>query len=256
MLISTSSAAILAHGTIISAGNRQHGIGGSPGRQALGLQTQRALEFFSIGNDLMPQEMIPAYGILKKAAATANHRGGHLAEGPMNLIVQACDEILSGLHRDMFPLHVWMSGSGTQFNMNVNEVISNRCCQLAGTPLGSKSPVHPNDHVNMSQSSNDTFPSAMCIAAAVAAKEHLLPALTKLQNAISTKAQEWKGIIKIWPHPLAGCHPAHSRAGMVRLCRNALRCNRAHRIRAARDPPARSRRNSGRHRNQCAPWFC
>jgi fumarate hydratase class II len=111
--------------------------------------------------------------------------------------VQACDEILAGQHHDMFPLHVWMTGSGTQFNMNVNEVISNRCCQLAGTALGSKTPVHPNDHVNMSQSSNDSFPSAMYIAAAVNVKERLLPAVTSLRDAIAAKAEEWKDIVKI-----------------------------------------------------------
>jgi fumarate hydratase, class II len=97
----------------------------------------------------------------------------------------------------MFPLHVWMTGSGTQFNMNVNEVISNRCCQLAGTPLGSKHPVHPNDHVNMSQSSNDSFPSAMCIAAAVSVKERLVPAVSALRDAIAAKAQQWDDIVKI-----------------------------------------------------------
>ena len=112
-----------------------------------GAQTQRSLEHFSIGKDLMPREMITAYAILKKAAANANHAGKRLDDLAHKLIVQACDEILDGQHHDMFPLHVWMTGSGTQFNMNVNEVISNRCCQL------SKKPVHPNDHVNMSQSS-------------------------------------------------------------------------------------------------------
>ena len=129
-----------------------------------GAQTQRSLEHFSIGKDLMPREMIAAYATLKKAAANANHAGKRLDDQAHKLIVQVCDEILSGQHHDMFPLHVWMTGSGTQFNMNVNEVISNRCCQLAGTPIGSKNPVHPNDHVNMSQSSNDSFPSAMYIA--------------------------------------------------------------------------------------------
>jgi fumarate hydratase, class II len=118
-----------------------------------GAQTQRSLEHFSIGKDLMPREMITAYAILKKAAANANHAGKRLDDLAHKLIVHACDEILDGQHHDMFPLHVWMTGSGTQFNMSVNEVISNRCCQLAGTPLGSKKPVHPNDHVNMSQSS-------------------------------------------------------------------------------------------------------
>ena len=139
-----------------------------PADRLWGAQTQRSLEHFSIGWDLMPREMITAYATLKKAAALANHAGKRLDDQRCKLIVQACDEILSGQHHDMFPLHVWMTGSGTQFNMNVNEVISNRCCQLAGTALGSKTPVHPNDHVNMSQSSNDSFPSVMHIAAAVA----------------------------------------------------------------------------------------
>jgi len=113
------------------------------------------------------------------------------------LIIEACNEILSGQHHDMFPLHVWMTGSGTQFNMNVNEVISNLCSMLAGTPLGSKKPVHPNDHVNMSQSSNDTFPSAMYITAALNTKRHLVPAVTALHNSIAAKAEEWKDVIKI-----------------------------------------------------------
>src|SRR5882762_5470291 len=142
-----------------------------------GAQTQRSLEHFSIGKDLMPREMITAYAILKKAAANANHAGKRLDDEAHKLIVHVCDEILDGQHHEMFPLHVWMTGSGTQFNMNVNEVISNRCCQLAGTPLGSKQPVHPNDHVNMAQSSNDTFPSAMCIASAVNVKQRLMPAV-------------------------------------------------------------------------------
>ncbi len=144
-----------------------------PADRLWGAQTQRSLEHFSIGKDLMPREMITAYATLKKGAAIANHTGKRLDDERFGLIVQTCDEILAGQHHDMFPLHVWMTGSGTQFNMNVNEVISNRCCQLAGTPLGSKTPVHPNDHVNMSQSSNDSFPSAMNIAAAVNVKERL-----------------------------------------------------------------------------------
>jgi fumarate hydratase class II len=123
-----------------------------------GAQMQRSLEHFSIGKDLMPREMITAYATLKKAAANANHSGKRLDDQAHKLIVQVCDEILDSQHHDMFPLHVWMTGSGTQFNMNVNEVISNRCCQLAGTPLGSKNPVHPNDHVNMSQSRTTAFP--------------------------------------------------------------------------------------------------
>jgi len=168
-----------------------------PADKLWGAQTQRSLEHFSIGQDLIPRQMITAYAILKKAAANANHAGGRLDDRAHRLIVQTCDEILAGQHHDMFPLHVWMTGSGTQFNMNVNEVISNRCCQLAGTALGSKTPVHPNDHVNMSQSSNDSFPSAMYIAAAVNGKGRLLPAVTGLRDAIAAKAEEWKDIVKI-----------------------------------------------------------
>src|SRR5262245_53860736 len=168
-----------------------------PADKLWGAQTQRSLEHFSIGTDLIPREMITAYGVLKKGAAAANHAGKRLGDEPYRLITQACDEMLAGQHHDMFPLHVWMTGSGTQFNMNVNEVISNRCCQLAGTPLGSKTPVHPNDHVNMSQSSNDSFPSAMNIAAAVNVKQRLVPAVTQLRDAIDAKAQTWKDIVKI-----------------------------------------------------------
>src|ERR1700761_6832505 len=168
-----------------------------PGDKLWGAQTQRSLEHFSIGKDLIPREMITAYAVLKKAAAQVNHNSGRLQDPAHALIVRACDEILAGQHQDMFPLHVWMTGSGTQFNMNVNEVISNRCCQLAGTPLGSKTPVHPNDHVNMSQSSNDSFPSAMNIAAIVNVKQRLIPAVQQLHDAIDAKAQEWKDIVKI-----------------------------------------------------------
>ena len=163
-----------------------------PAAKLWGAQTQRSLEHFSIGQDLIPREMISAYATLKKAAAHANHAGGRLDDERHKLIVQACEEILTGQHRDMFPLHVWMTGSGTQFNMNVNEVISNRCCQLAGTPLGSKSPVHPNDHVNMSQSSNDTFPSAMNIAAAVNVKEQLIPAVKAMHDSFQRKLMNGK----------------------------------------------------------------
>src|SRR6478672_7011032 len=168
-----------------------------PADRLWGAQTQRSLEHFSIGSDLIPREMITAYATLKKAAATANHAGKRLDAERYKLIVQACDEVLAGQHHDMFPLHVWMTGSGTQFNMNVNEVISNRCCQLAGTALGSKTPVHPNDHVNMSQSSNDSFPSAMYIASAVAVRQRLIPAVKALHDAIAAKAGAWDDIVKI-----------------------------------------------------------
>ncbi|MBN8492187.1 MAG: class II fumarate hydratase [Burkholderiales bacterium] len=168
-----------------------------PADKLWGAQTQRSLEHFSIGRDLIPREMITAYAILKKGAAIANHADKRLGDEQYKLIVSVCDEILAGQHHDMFPLHVWMTGSGTQFNMNVNEVISNRCCQLAGTPLGSHAPVHPNDHVNMAQSSNDSFPSAMYIATALNAKQRLLPAVQALHDAIAAKADAWKDIVKI-----------------------------------------------------------
>src|SRR6201994_2629376 len=168
-----------------------------PADKLWGAQTQRSLEHFRIGKDLIPREMITAYATLKKAAAIANRDGKRLDDQRCNLIVQACDEILAGQHHDMFPLHVWMTGSGTQFNMNVNEVISNRCCQLAGTPLGSHAPVHPNDHVNMSQSSNDSFPSAMHIAAAVGTIKRLVPAVIRLRDAIAAKSEEWDDVVKI-----------------------------------------------------------
>jgi fumarate hydratase class II len=174
-----------------------HGEVDVPSDKLWGAQTQRSLEHFSIGRDLMPREMIAAYATLKKAAANANHAGGWLDDKAHRLIIQTCDEILAGRHQDMFPLHVWMTGSGTQFNMNVNEVISNRCCQLAGTPVGSKSPVHPNDHVNMSQSSNDSFPTVMNIAAAVNVKERMIPVVKALRDAIAAKADEWQDIVKI-----------------------------------------------------------
>src|ERR1700690_3477062 len=168
-----------------------------PADKLWGAQTQRSFEHFSIGKDLIPREMITGYATLKKASANANYASKRLDQKRHDLIVQVCDEILAGQHHDMFPLHVWMTGSGTQFNMNVNEVISNRCCQIAGTPLGSKTPVHPNDHVNMAQSSNDSFPSAMNMAGAVNVKQRLIPAVKALHDAIAAKVNEWKDVIKI-----------------------------------------------------------
>jgi len=162
-----------------------------------GAQTQRSLTHFSIGDDLIPREMIASYAILKKAAALVNGEAGRLSTEKSQLIIKVCDEILAGLHHDMFPLHVWMTGSGTQFNMNMNEVISNRCAQIAGSPLGSKQPVHPNDDVNMSQSSNDTFPSAMYIAAAMNTVHQLIPAVTQLRDSLKTKSDAWQDVVKI-----------------------------------------------------------
>lgn len=168
-----------------------------PSKHLWGAQTQRAIEHFNIGNELFPKEFIFAYAILKKASAIVNHQNGGLDEQQKDLIIKVCNEILSGKHLAEFPSHIWMSGSGTQFNMNINEVISNRCCQLTGNPLGIKKPVHPNDHVNMSQSSNDSFPTAICIAVAMGIKQDLLPAVKKLSDAIADKAHRWKDIIKM-----------------------------------------------------------
>jgi len=168
-----------------------------PSDKLWGTQTQRSLEHFSIGGDLMPREMIESYAILKKAAAIVNFQLGQLTEDRRDLIVQVCDEILAGQHQDQFPLYVWMTGSGTHFNMNVNEVISNRCSQLTGNPLGSKMPVHPNDHVNMSQSSNDSFPSAMHVAAVKNINQRLIPSVKHLRDSLHAKAEEWKEIVKV-----------------------------------------------------------
>jgi fumarate hydratase, class II len=168
-----------------------------PADKLWGAQTQRSLEHFNIGDDLIPREMIPAYAIVKKAAALVNHRAGRLGDTQKDLIVRVCDEIKDSQHQDQFPLHVWMTGSGTQFNMNVNEVISNRCSQIAGQPLGSHKPVHPNDHVNMSQSSNDSFPTAMNVAAVLGVKQRLIPAIQALRDALDVKARAWVDVVKI-----------------------------------------------------------
>lgn len=162
-----------------------------------GAQTARSLIHFAIGEDAMPKELIRAFGILKKAAAIVNHDLGLLSQEKMKVIVQAADEIIDGKLFKHFPLRVWQTGSGTQTNMNVNEVISNRAIEMLGGELGSKTPIHPNDHVNMSQSSNDTFPSAMYIAAAQQVQHNLLPALTLLKDALSIKSKKYDSIIKI-----------------------------------------------------------
>lgn len=162
-----------------------------------GAQTQRSLHHFSIGQDLMPIEVIRAFAILKKASAITNRELGRLSADKAQLIIQVCEEIEAGKLDDHFPLYVWMTGSGTQSNMNVNEVISNRAIEIAGGVLGSKNPIHPNDHVNLSQSSNDTFPTAMHIATAIAINNRLIPMVTKLRNALEEKAQQWDEIVKI-----------------------------------------------------------
>jgi len=161
-----------------------------------GAQTQRSLHHFNIGYDRMPREMIRALGILKKAAALVNEELGKLSHDKAELIVRACDEVIDGKLDDHFPLRVWQTGSGTQTNMNANEVISNRAIELAGGVMGSKQPIHPNDDVNMSQSSNDTFPTAMYIAAAEQLNV-LIPRVQGLHDAIMAKAREFAGVVKI-----------------------------------------------------------
>ena len=168
-----------------------------PADRYYGAQTARSLIHFAIGQDTMPPELIRAFGILKKAAALVNQDLGKLSADKAKLIAQAADEVVSGKLNDHFPLRIWQTGSGTQTNMNVNEVIGNRAIEIAGGIMGSKQPIHPNDDVNMSQSSNDTFPTAMHIAAATETARRLIPAVKKLRDALDAKAKEFGGIVKI-----------------------------------------------------------
>ena len=162
-----------------------------------GAQTQRSLLHFAIGSDRMPPELIRAFGLLKKACALVNQDLGKLPAEKAKLIVQAADEVIAGQWNDQFPLRIWQTGSGTQTNMNVNEVISNRAIELAGGVMGSKKPIHPNDDVNLSQSSNDTFPTAMHIAAAERVQHALIPAIQQVHDAIRSKASEYADVVKI-----------------------------------------------------------
>jgi fumarate hydratase class II len=186
---------------ITAAGTRQEydslGMVLVPADRYWGAQTQRSLLHFAIGRDRMPVEVYHAYGYVKKAAAIVNLKAGRLPEWKANLIIRVCDEVIAGKLDENFPLYVWQTGSGTQSNMNVNEVISNRCIQLVGGTLGSRQPVHPNDHVNMGQSSNDTFPTAMHIAAYKLASEKTIPALKALRDALAEKAGQWSSVVKI-----------------------------------------------------------
>jgi fumarate hydratase, class II len=168
-----------------------------PADRYYGAQTARSLIHFDIGHDVMPRELIRALGILKKACALVNRDLGKLPEDKCALIAQAADEVIEGKLDEHFPLRIWQTGSGTQTNMNANEVISNRAIELAGGEMGSKKPVHPNDHVNMSQSSNDTFPTAMSIAAATEVEQKLIPAVRELRDALEKKRMEFDGIVKI-----------------------------------------------------------
>ena len=168
-----------------------------PADRYYGAQTARSLVHFDIGDDTKPRELVRALGVLKKACALVNQDLGKLPADKANLIAQAADEVIAGRLDEHFPLRIWQTGSGTQSNMNANEVISNRAIEMAGGEMGSKTPVHPNDHVNMSQSSNDTFPTAMSIAAAEVVVHNLLPAVRELRDALDAKAKAFAGIVKI-----------------------------------------------------------
>jgi len=168
-----------------------------PAERLWGAQTQRSLHHFSIGDDRMPTAVYRAYGIVKKAAARVNAELGRLPKDKAQLIDRAADEVIAGKLDPEFPLFVWQTGSGTQSNMNVNEVIANRAIQLAGGKLGTQDPVHPNDHVNMSQSSNDTFPAAMHVATVLELANHLLPSMEALLKTLWSKARQWAEVVKI-----------------------------------------------------------
>jgi fumarate hydratase, class II len=168
-----------------------------PANRYYGAQTARSLIHFDIGDDTKPRELVRALGVLKKACALVNQDLGKLPADKSTLIAQAADEVIAGKLDDHFPLRIWQTGSGTQSNMNANEVISNRAIEIAGGEMGSKTPVHPNDHVNMSQSSNDTFPTAMSIAAAEVVVHNLLPAVRELRDTLDAKAKAFAGIVKI-----------------------------------------------------------
>src|SRR5919201_1023606 len=178
-----------------------------PADRYWGAQTQRSLHYFSIGHDVMPRELIRAMGILKLAAAEVNRELDRLPEGKATLIIAAAQEVIDGELDDHFPLRIWQTGSGTQTNMNVNEVISNRAIEMAGGKMGSKKPIHPNDDVNMSQSSNDTFPTAMHIAAAEQLTQHLIPNVTGLRDVLERKSKEFAEIVKIGRTPLMDAVP-------------------------------------------------
>ena len=219
-----------------------------PADRYYGAQTARSLIHFDIGKDTMPPELIRAFGILKKAAALVNQDLGKLPAEKAKLIVQAADEVIAGKLDDHFPLRIWQTGSGTQTNMNVNEVISNRAIEIAGGEMGSKKPIHPNDDVNMSQSSNDTFPTAMHIAAATETARKLLPAVKKLRDALDAKAKEFAGIVKIGRTHLQDATPltvGQEFSGWVSLLDRD-----EDRINSALDWPLRSRHRRHRRRHR------
>ena len=222
-----------------------------PADKYYGAQTARSLINFNIGWERMPREIIRGMGILKKASAMVNAELGVLPADKKDLIVKAADEVISGKLDDHFPLFVWQTGSGTQSNMNSNEVISNRAIELAGGTIGSKDPVHPNDDVNKGQSSNDTFPTAMHIAAVEQIHDRLIPAIAALRDTLKKKSAAFKDIIKIG-RTLDGRHPAHPRAGVQRLRDSAGQRPAAHRLLPAAPLPDRARRHRRRYRHQHA----
>ncbi len=221
-----------------------------PADRYWGAQTQRSLQHFSIGNDRMPKRVYHAYGYVKKAAALVNAAAGRLEDWRAQAIVQAADEAIAGKLDANFPLYVWQTGSGTQSNMNVNEVLSNRAIQLLGGELGSKSPVHPNDHVNMGQSSNDTFPTAMHIATVLELDEVLLPQARALADAIDAEGAGLDGRGQDRKDPPPGRDAPHGRPGMVGLRGADARRAGPGRGVARRAVQARGRRHRGRHRPQ------
>jgi fumarate hydratase, class II len=214
----------------ISAAGKRHetdSMGGIdvPADRYWGAQTERSLVHFSIGNDRMPKRVYHAYGYVKKAAALVNAAAGRLPQWKKDAVTRAADEAIAGKLDEHFPLYVWQTGSGTQSNMNVNEVLSNRAIQLLGGKIGSKSPVHPNDDVNMGQSSNDSFPTAMHIAAVLELEDHLLPHAKALADSIEAKAKEWSDVVKTGRTHLQDAVPltvGQEWSGYARQIRDAL----------------------------------
>ncbi len=218
-----------------------------------GAQTQRSLINFAIGNERMPLAVLHALALIKKAAARVNDRNGDVPADIARLIEQAADEVLAGEHDDQFPLVVWQTGSGTQSNMNVNEVIAGRANELAGNPRGGKSPVHPNDHVNRSQSSNDSFPTAMHIAAVQAVQQHLLPAISELSGGLAELAARHMKLVKTGRTHMMDATPISFRTGNIGLhCPTPLR-RAGDPQRTARGLRAGPGRNGRRHRAQFTP---
>ena len=223
-----------------------------PNDRYYGAQTARSLIHFNIGRDVMPPELIRAFGILKKAAALVNQDLGKLSPEKTKLIVQAADEVIAGKLDEHFPLRIWQTGSGTQTNMNANEVISNRAIEIAGGVMGSKKPIHPNDDVNMSQSSNDTFPTAMHIAAASRVAQDLIPSVERLRDALDAKARQFADVVKIGRTHLMDATPltvGQEISGWVSLLdRDVARLGRC----ALGALRPRDRRHSRRHRPERA----